>query len=895
MSGMRAWFARLGGLFGKQRRDRELEAEMASHLAMHMEDNVRAGMTLDEARRQAVLKLGGLEQAKEGYRHYRGLPSLETFAQDVRFGLRMLRKNPGFAAIAVLTLGLGIGINTAIYSVIDGVLLNPVPFPQADRVFSVHSKLTVYPRAGVSYPNYLDWERENRSFEALAAWRSDDFTVAAEGGSELLSGEMVSSNFFPLLRVNPILGRFFRPEEDQLGAARVAIISEGLWKRKFGGDPNICGKTMTLNGSAYTITGVIASRFPLIRYTPNPDRQFDDVFVPIGQWDYAPFRNRQVYYGTEAIGRLRDGVTLEQARADMDGIARGLEAAYPQDDDNVRVNIMPLSEDIAGDLHPALLILWGAVSLVLLISCANVANLLLARSVGRRQEFGVRIALGASRGRIARQLLIENLLLAGAGGALGVVAAAYCVGGFLRLFPSVLPSFVRVGVNWRVLSFALAASFATGILCGLAPVLGLSREAPQEALRDAGRGVVLGRHALQRVFVGTEVGLALALLIGAGLLIRSFVEVWAVNPGFDPHNVLTFGVELSPGAASNPGQIRSELERLNERFRAIPGAEMAGFAMGTLPMAGDAVVGFWPQGKPRPEKNDDLYRAQFYLVNGEYFQAMRIPLVRGRVFTRQDDLSAASEAIVDEDIANRIFPGEDAVGQQIEFGPTMEPIRIVGVVGHVKHWGLDGEGKSPYPYEIYLPYAQIPDAFLAQSAHLTWAVVRTEVPPLSLATALRHELTAVDSGAALYGLQTMDGAISASLGQRRFSMALLSIFAAVALILATIGVYGVVSYLVGLRTREIGIRMALGAQRRDVLRLVFGQNGLTVLTGIGLGLIASLGLMHLMASMLFGISATDPLTYAAVAGILSSAALAACWIPARRAIRVDPMAALRYE
>jgi predicted permease len=895
MSTVRAWFARLGGLFGKERRDRELAAELESHLQMHSEDNLRAGMTPEEARRQAMLKLGGVEQTKESYRDYRGIPWLDTFMQDVRFGLRMLRKNPGFAAVAVLTLALGIGANTAIFSVIDGVLLNPVPFPQANRVFSVHSKLTVYPRAGVSYPNYLDWERENKSFEELAAWRSDDFTMGGAEGSELLSGEMVSSNFFTLLRVKPILGRFFRAEEDQTGAARVAIISEGLWKRKFSGDPNICGKTLALDGKAYTITGVIPSRFPLIRYTPNPDRQFDDVFVPIGQWDYAPFRNRQIYYGTEAIGRLKDGVTLEQARAEMDGIARGLEAAYPKDDDNVRVNIMPLSEDIAGDLHPALLILWGAVSLVLLIACANVANLLLARSVGRRREFGVRIALGASRGRIARQLLIENMLLAAAGGALGVVAAAYGVRGFLWLFPSVLPSFARVGINWRVLIFALAASFVTGILCGLVPALGLSREAPQEALRDAGRGVLAGRHALQRIFVGAEVGLALALLIGAALLIRSFAHVWAVDPGFDPHNVLTFGVELSPGVASNPAQIRSELQQLNERFAATPGVDTAGFAMGTLPMAGDAVVGFWPHGKPRPEKNDDLYRAQYYTVNGEYFQAMRIPLIHGRVFMRQDDLSAPSVAIVDEEIANRIFAGQDPVGQQIEFGPTSQPIQIVGVAGHVKHWGLDGEGKSPYPYEIYLPYAQIPGAFLPQSAHFTWAVVRTKVPPLSLAASLRHELAAADPGAALYGLQTMDGAISRSLGQRRFSMALLSIFATVALILAMIGVYGVVSYLVGLRTREIGIRMALGAQQRDVLRLVLSQNGITVLAGIGMGLVASLGLMRLMASMLFGISATDPLTFAVVAAILLCVALVACWIPARRAMRVDPMVALRYE
>jgi predicted permease len=893
--GIHEVWVRLGELFSRQQRDRELAAEIESHIQMQIDDHLRAGMALREARRQALIKFGGLEQTKENCRDRRGVPWLESLLQDVRFGLRMLRKNPGFTTVAVLTLALGIGANTAIFSVVDGVLLNPLPFPDPDRVVSVHTKFTRYPRAGVSYPNFLDWRRESKSFEELAAWREDEFALSGAGHPELLNGEMVSSNFFALLRVKPVLGRFFRPDEDQLGAPLVAIISEALWKRKFGSDPNICGKSLMLNGKVYAITGVIASRLPLIQYMPNPDRQFDDVFVPIGQFDAPIFRNRQVYYGTEAIGRLKNGVTREQAGAEMDGIARELEAAYPKDNSKVRVNIMPLAEDIAGDLHPALLILWGAVSLVLLIACANVANLLLARSVVRRQELGVRIALGAGRGRIARQLLAENILLSCAGGALGVVAAGYGVRAFLRLFPSVLPSIVSIELNLRVLIFALVASFLTSILCGLVPTLGLSKLNPQQELRESGRGVLVGRHAVQRIFAAAEVGLALALLIGAGLLIRSFARVWAVEPGFDPHNVLTFGVELSSEVVSNPARTRAELQRLAERFASIPGVQTVGLAMGVLPMAGDAVVAFWPHGKPQPEKPDDWYRAQFFTVGADYFQALRIPMIRGRLFTQEDTLSAPAVAIVDQDVADRIFPGQDPLGQRIDLGPSPVPIQIVGVVGHVKHWGLDGDAKTPNPCEIYLPYAQVPDAALPESAHFTFAAIRSNVAPRSLIAAMRHETDMVDHGAAVYDVQTMEATVAGSLAQRRFSMTLLSIFAATALLLATIGVYGVVSYLVGLRTHEIGIRMALGAQRSDVLRVILSQNGMMVLAGIVFGIVASLGLTRLLGPMLFGVGALDPLTFALVAVTLLCVSLLACWVPARRAMRIDPMVALRHE
>jgi predicted permease len=878
-----------------QRAEADLQEELSAHIELLASRNMGNGMDAAAARRAAALEMGGVEQVKEEVRQVRTGAWLESLLRDVGFGIRMLRRSPGFAAAAILTLALGVGANTAVYSVIDGVLLNPLPFAAPDQLVALHSRMPRFPKAGVSWPNFLDWRRQSRSFDAMAAWRNDSFIWTGRGGAaELLRGEMVSSEFFPVLRLTPVLGRVFRPEDDRLGATPVAVISESLWQRRFNGAKETLGRQLVLNGKPHTVIGVVPSRLPLISYGADPGT-FDDVFTPIGQWDFKLFQDRSVYYGTRAIGRLKPGVALATAQAEMNTIAAALAAAYPKDNTRIGIGIVPLIDDVAGDLQPPLLLLLGAVALVLLIACANVANLLLARLLGRTREFAVRIALGAGRGRVIRQILIENVMLTGAGGALGVVVAGLGVQPVLRIFPSVLPPITQVGINWRVLVFAVALSIVTGIVFGLAPALRMAHEAPVDALKEGGRGVVSSRHWMQRAFVAGEVGLALTLLIGAGLLIRSFVDVWAVSPGFEPRNVLWFGVELPPATLAKPENTRVALQRVHDKLAALPGVESASFAMASLPLAGDAVVGFWPSGKPRPIDPQALYRAQIYIVSPDYFRTMKIPLLQGRGFAQHDDLSGRPVIIVDEELARGVFPGRTAIGERIDMGAGAPPVEIVGVAGHVKHWGLDREATSTVHFEIYLPYMQVPDTALPQTTHSAAALLRSTVAPESLIAPVRRAISELDPDEVVHNVHTMERTVGESLGQRRFAMAVLGIFALLALLLAGIGIYGVVSHLAGLRTREIGMRVALGAQPRDIPWIVLHLGGGMVLAGIAAGLAAAAGLTRLMTAMLFGVSALDPATFTGVTIALLVVALLACWIPAHRAMRVDPMVALRHE
>jgi predicted permease len=892
MRRLRAWLLRLCGQFNSGRGDRDLAAEIESHLQMHIDENLRAGMKPGDARRDALLKLGGIEQAKENYRDRQRLPWLDTLLQDARFGLRLLRKNPGFTLAAILTLALGIGANTAIYSVVDGVLLNPIPFPQPDRIVDLDEKMSLMPKTSVSYLNFLDWQRESRSFEGMAVWRTDDFTLTGSGAPERLRGKMVSANLFSVLGVKPVLGRTFSPGEDQLGAPPVALLGEGLWKRRFGSARGIVGQSITLNGKSYTITGVIPSNFHLVRFD---DSVFDDVFVPIGQWDSPLQRNRAFSVGLQGVARLKPGVTLTQARAEMDQIAGNLESAYPTDNAGIGAYVISIKEDVVGDLQPPLLILFGAVGVVLLIACANVANLLLARSVGRTREFAIRTALGAGRRRIMRQLLIEGLLLAFAGGGLGIVLASWSTGLVLSIFPSVLPPLAHVEMNLRVLFVALGVSFLTGILFSLVPLLSASKVNLQRELKEGGRWSTAGHHRIQSIFVVMEIGLALVLLVAAGLLTRSFVAVWAVNPGFDPHGVLTFDTGLSPMDTSDPEKARSALRALSDKISAIPGVQSASVDLTALPFGEIDQFPFWPDDQPKPSAIVKWHFAVFFAVGPNYFQVMRIPLVRGRVFNQQDYNQSANPVIlVDQDLASGTFPGENPIGKRLAIGPQWSA-EIVGVVGHVSQFSLDGEVKAPVRSQMYLPYVQLPDFFLPQAAQSTSVLVRSSASPLSLVGSIQREVGTLDPDDVVYKVRTMDEMIAGSLAERRFSIVLLSVFAGVALLLATIGIYGVVSYLVGQRTNEIGIRMALGAQQRDILRMVLGQGGKMAAVGVAIGLVASFGLTRLMATMLFGVTATDPFTFGGVAVILLVVVLLACWIPARRAMRVDPMVALRHE
>ncbi len=815
---------------------------------------------------------------------------MQTLLQDVRFGLRMLAKNPGFAAVAVLTLALGIGANTALLSVVNGVLLNPLPYWQPGRLVALRERNGNFGEMSISYPNFLDWVRGNRSFSALAGYYADDFSLTGMGEAERVPAEMISASFFPLLGVKPVIGRAFRPEEDQVGAAPVVLISSGMWKRKFGSSPDVLGKSMTLNGTAYTLVGVVPADFHYASGNFHPS----DVYVPIGQWNDPNFRDRKTHMGMNAVGRLKPGVSFAQAKADMEVLGRHLAAEYPEADKGSGITLIPLKQDVVGDIQPTLLVLLAAVGFVLLIACVNVANLLLARSTGRTREFAIRSALGATRGRVIRQLLTESILLALSGGGLGLVLASWGLKGALAVLPEALPRAEEVHLDGRVLLFMLAVSVLAGILFGLAPALKNSQRDLQDTLKEGGRGLSGPRHRAQRVFVVVEMALAVVLLAGAGLMIRSLSKLWSVDPGFDPHNVLTFDLSF-PSAISSPDAIRATWRQIQGRLDAVPGIKASSLSAGAVPLGNNSVLPFWLEGQPKPSSQAGMKMTVFYLIQPDYLQVMGIPLKRGRFLTPQDREHSPLVVVIDDKFARLAFGTQDPIGKRVNFDILNITAEIVGVVGHVKQWGLDTDSTSPSQAQCYLQLSQFPDKLMSLVATGIGVAVRTAGSPLAQVSSIRHALGQVNSHMVLYNAETMDGIISASLAARRFSMILLGIFAALALVMSCVGIYGVNSYLAGQRTHEIGIRIALGAERRDVLRLVLGEGVKMALVGVATGLVAALGLTRLMASMLFGVTAHDPLSFAVVAGVLILVALAACYIPARRATKVDPMVALRYE
>jgi len=620
-----------------------------------------------------------------------------------------------------------------------------------------------------------------------------------------------------------------------------------------------------------------------------------EVYVPIGQWNDPTFRDRSISFGTHAIGRLKPGVTLQQAQSDMDQVGRNLAAAYPQADKGTGIALVKLKDSLVGDSKPFLLVLLGAVGFVLLIACANVANLLLARSMGRAREFAIRSALGAGRSRVIQQLLTESVLLAISGGALGLCVAYWGTKAVLRTLPQALPRAHEIGLDAHVLLFTLAVSLLVGILFGLAPALRLSRTGVSETLKEGGRGSSGARFRTQRTFVAAELALALVLLVGAGLMIRSLVALWSVDPGFNPHNVLTFDMTLPQGLEQNPSGLRAVLRQIHDTLTAIPGVQYASLQGGSLPMSGDSELPFWKEGQPIPATMNDMTFALFYLVEPQYLKAMGTPLVRGRFFTEDANEHSQPVVVIDEIFARKYFPDEDPIGKRINLGILGTQPEIIGIAGHVKHWGLDTDATAKLQAQIYLPFMQLPDRIMPLVAKGIGLVARTQGPPSESVGAIRAALGKMNSNQVIYGVQTMDEIVSDSLAARKFSMILLGVFATLALVLSSIGIYGVISYLVGQRTHEIGIRMALGAQQRDVLKLVLGQGMQMALVGVVIGLAAAIGLTRLMSKMLFQVTATDPVTMVGVSALLIVVALAACYIPARRAMRTDPIVALRYE
>jgi predicted permease len=810
-----------------------------------------------------------------------------TLLQDLRFSIRMLLKNPGFAAIAILTLALGIGANTALFSVVNGVLLNPLEYPHSEQLVTVYGKTPGFARAPISYLNFLDWQRATRTFSSMALYRNEPYNLTGTGEAELVGGSMISADFFPTLGVTPVLGRNFRTDDDRAGAAPVVMLGGGLWKRKFGSSPDVIGKSIVLNGASYTIVGVVPPSFNFY----GSER---DLYTPAGQWTDPSFLDRRIEVSAHAIARLKPGVTLAQAKADMDAISENLAAAYPEADKDIGLNLVSMKQDIVGNVQPFLLVLLAAVGFLLLIVCANVANLLLARSMGRSREFAIRAALGANQTRVIRQLLTESVLLAGLGGALGILLAFWGTKAVLATLPGALPRADEVSLDSHVLFFTTALSLLAGIVFGLAPALKTSRVNLLDILKESG-GSGGGRHRLHGVFVAVEVALALVLLVGAGLMIRSLTALWRVDPGFNPNHAITFFLSLPADPNTTSAETRARLRLFDDKMNNIPGVKAVSVTLGSRPMIHNSSEVFWIEGEPKPANLHDMHQALFYLAEAGFQKAMGVTLKRGRFITPQDDEHAPIVVDIDDVFARTYFPHEDPIGKRINLSTFNVQAEIVGVVGHVKQWGLDADPKSAIEAQFDYPFMQVPEKLMPLMATVVAVVLRTEGDPTAVMGDVRRAVAKIDSREAVYSVQTMDEVISNSFAARRLSMLLLGIFAALALVLACVGIYGVISYLVSQRTREIGVRMALGAQPGDVLRLVIGHGAKMALIGVAVGIVAALGLTRLIANQLFGVSAHDPLTFLGVALLLIIVAVAACFIPARRAMRVDPMVALRYE
>jgi predicted permease len=814
-------------------------------------------------------------------------------AQDLRYASRQLRKNPGFAAVAVLTLALAIGANTALFSVVNGVLLNPLPFPQPEQLVAVHESKPNFEGGSISYSNFFDWQKDNHTLASMAIARSNDWSLTGSGEAEQVHGEFISSDFFRVLGMKPLTGRWFLPGEDRIGGAPLALISRSIWERKFSAEPDIVGKGITLDGRTYTIVGVTPANFHL----EIPGFREGQVYLPIGQWDNSWLSQRGAGLGIHGIGRLKPGVTLEQARADMDSVTRNLAIAFPETDKGVSAKLVPLKQQVVGEVRPYLLVLLGAVGFVLLIACVNVANLLLARSTMRRREFAIRGALGAGQARIVRQLLAESVLIALIGGSLGVLLAAGGTRAALGVLPAALPRAEEIGLDWRVLQFTTALSLFAGILSGITPaILKTSKLDLHNALKQTGRGISGARHRAQNVFVVLEMALALVLLIGAGLMLRSLARLSQTDPGFNPHNVLSFNISLPPSMLkASPEAIRAAYRDLANNLASLPTVQGASLTWESAPMGWDDEELFWLAGQPKPASNNDMNWSIVYVVGPDYVKVMRIPLLRGRFLTSHDNEHSPGAVVVDEVFAHKYFPNQDPIGKRLNFENTASgQLEIVGVVGHVKQWGLDADDTQPLRAQMYLSCLQMPDGYIARTPSGSGVVLRSERITPALIDSIRANST-MSRDQVVFGMRTMDEIVSGSMAERRFSMILLTVFSALALILASIGLYGVISYVVGQRTQEIGVRMAVGAEGSDILRLILKGAGKLAAVGVVAGLTMAFALTRLMSSLLYGVRATDPLTFVAVTVLLSLVTLAAGYIPARRATKVDPMVALRYE
>ena len=811
---------------------------------------------------------------------------MENLFNDVRYGLRMLRNSPGFTAVALVVLTIGVGANVAIFSVVNTVLLRPLPYRDPGRLVMIWERLPGigYPQVGTSSAEYLDYRDRNRVFSGVAGYKNDTANLTGSGEPGRIPITLASANLYSVLGVQPMLGRTYTKEEDRPGAAKVAILSYGLWKRRYGSDRNVLGRAIELDGHPYTVIGVMPAwfQFPFASL-PYSDRA--ELWVPVA---FTPdeLADRVREFGTFAVARLKPGVSLQQAREDVARIAAEFQKQNPKFYDGnvyVEATTSPLAADIVGKVRPMLLVLMGAVGFLLLIACANLANLLLARATARNREIAVRTALGASRVRLLRQFLTESALLAMGGGGLGLLAAFWLVRLLVAFGPEQVPRLREAAVDPAVLGFALALSVLTGMLFGMAPAWRASRGEPQAALKEGGgrAGTSRERLRLRDGLVVLETACSLLLLVGAGLLINSFIRVLRVPPGFNPSGVLTARTQFDETRYPKAEQCDLAEREIMARLRRLPGARSVAL-VSNLPLAEQRGIGFRIEGRPENE----FHNANNALVSEDYFQVMQIPLLRGRAFREQDTAATPLVAVINQTLARTYFPHQDPIGKRIMWG-YRTPFTIVGIAGDVRVSALDAE-VAPM---IYMSNFQVISGI---SRHAVF-VARTAGDPAALAGSARRAIWSVGKDLPVFGVTTMDHVLAASVAQRRFSMSLLGAFAGLAMLLAAIGLYGVLSYSVSQRMHEMGLRMALGANARDLMRLVLGQGVRVALAGVAVGLLASFAATRLLTGMLFGVSPLDPLTFAVVAAVLVAAALLASIIPARRATRVDPMVTLRYE
>ena len=896
MKSLNKWLSRFAGAFNKNANERDLADEFESHFQLHVDDNLRAGLSPAEARRQAILKFGGVESSKESVRDRRGLPFLETLLQDVRFAFRMLRKNPGFTAIAVLTLALGIGASAAVFSLVNAVLLKPLPYPHSERI--VFPWRQPPPGTNFGYGD-IPWSRigfnlfshEAKAFEAVGAFQSDSFNLTGAGDPERLDGLRASSGFFPALGVSPILGRTYSPEEDQPGRAHTVVLGYQIWRDKFGADPAILGRSLSLNGETYQVIGVMPPSFVFPRAEEMPGsftfaRQVQ-IWVPLALDPGPPVPAEDDELAV--VARLRPGATLAQGQAEMNVMAKRIETIFPRGKGWFESRVTPISQQLAGDTRRPLLLILAAVGVVLLIACSNVASLLLTRSLGRKREFTLRAALGANNHRLIRQLLTESLLLASFSGLLGLLLASAAIHFVKALGPTNIPRLAETTLDLRVLAFALGVSFAAGILFGLAPAISASRKNLTESLKAGGQrtGESHANAKFRNALLVSEIALALVLVIAAALLTQTFLHLLRVDPGFNPSRTLTFQLSLPSAKYPDQAHIVTLYQAALHQLQDLPGVESAAI-VSTVPLGGPTEsTGVRIPDHPARDSSGGPF-ANYTMASPGYFSAAGTTLLRGRDFTEADTATSLPVTVINNAMAKSFWPNSDAIGKQIGPGSLLYPAAtVIGIVADTKRLSLR---EKPDP-EMFVPYTQ-----KVWPSLLTMDVVlRTKNDPAAVTAAARAAIHSVDSDLPLANVSTLATLVDDSVIQQRFAMYVIGAFGALALLLASIGMYGVISYSTTQRTQEIGIRLALGAQRRDVMAMVLAHGGRLAALGITIGLVAALALARTLASFLYGVQPADPMTFAAVALLLCAVALLACYVPARRAMRVDPTVALRYE